>query len=105
MLQTDVYSLCDQCGQPYVNFCVRCAKVAREEAVEKLMETYGLTLDNLVSKLSDQILEGNFGALKLAIEMRSMKPAAKSEVIQSQGSIDQEAKDRISKKLKAVSNE
>jgi len=74
-------SICDTCGQPYLNFCVTCAKSNREELVEKLMEDYGLTVERVIEELSEHVLtEKNFSALKTAIELLSMKPPTKTDI-------------------------
>lgn len=73
--------ICDACGQPYMNFCVHCAKQKREELVEELMDQYGLTVQKLVSELSEHVLnDRNFSALKTAIELKSMRPATKTDI-------------------------
>ncbi len=74
-------SICDHCGQPYLNFCVACAKADREELVESLMDQHGLTVDRLITELTEHVLsDRNFSALKTAIELKSMKPATKADI-------------------------
>jgi len=99
-------SICTRCGKPYINFCVTCAKALREEQVEELMEEHGLTLEALIADLTDQVIKGNFGALRLAIEMRSMKPATKADVTSGGQplSVDPHAQRRIAAKLNKILN-
>lgn len=100
-------SICDKCGQPYLNFCVACAKVTREELVENLMDQYGMTVDRLVKELCDHVLiDRNFAALKTAIELKSMKPATKTDIT-SGGKpleVDANARTRLLAKLAKFSD-
>jgi len=97
-------SICTRCGKPYLNFCVTCAKALREEQVEELMEKHGLTLESLIVDLSTHLAQGNFGALRLAIEMRSMKPATKADVTSGGQplNVDPHAQRRIAAKLSKI---
>jgi len=97
-------SICERCGKPYINFCVSCAKAQREELVEDLMERHGMTMESLVEELADQVVKGNFGALRLAIEMRSMKPATKADVTSGGQplNVDPHAQRRIANKLNKI---
>jgi hypothetical protein len=94
-------NVCHQCGGTFINFCVSCEKQRREEVVEELMEKYSLTLDNLIADLASQIKEGNFPALKLAIELRSMKPPQRTDITSGGNPIrmDDETRNRILEKL------
>jgi hypothetical protein len=95
-------SICENCGQPYLNFCVACAKQNREELVEDLMDQHGLSIERLITELSEHILnDRNFSALRTAIELRSMKPATKADIT-SGGKplrIDDDTKARILTKV------
>lgn len=106
MLPIENYSICDRCGKPYLNFCVSCAKVNREEMVEELMDKFGLTVEELIRTLALEVTKEdvNFGALRLAIEMRSMKPATKTDVTSGGQplAIDQNVKDRLLNKISKV---
>jgi hypothetical protein len=99
---SDLYNICERCGRAYINFCVVCAKADREEMVEELMEKYGLTIDRLIHELSGQVLtEKNLAALKLAIELRDMKPATKADITSDRKplGIDDDVKARILSKI------
>lgn len=101
-LKPENISICENCGQPYLNFCVSCAKQTREELVEDLMDKYGLSIEKLITELSEHILvDRNFSALRTAIELRSMKPATKADIT-SGGKplrIDDDIKARIAAKV------
>lgn len=74
-------SVCETCGKPYLNFCVPCAKKLREELVEQLMNDHGMTVESLVALLGEEVIaKKNFAALKLAIELKSMKPPVRTDV-------------------------
>jgi hypothetical protein len=99
--------VCDKCGQPYLNFCVRCAKQFREEAVENLMEQYGMSLEHLIRTLSTFLVncpEPNLAALKLAVDLRSMKPPVRTDVTSGGQPIvfDDDAKTRLLTKLTQI---
>ena len=94
-VDTDGFKVCDACGSFYLNFCLHCKKAGIEERVYEIMERYNLNEDALIKILADHIADGSFPALNLAITMRDMKPAAKSEVSVQAGSEIKEAKDRL----------
>lgn len=100
----ELVSICESCGRPFLNFCVQCAKAHREEVVEALMDKYNLGVEELVVALAQEVTKENFGALRLAIEMRSMKPAAKTDVTSGGQPIfaDQNAKNRLVDKIARV---
>ena len=95
-------SICEACGRPYLNFCVACAKQSREELVEDLMDQHGLSVERLITELSEHILnDRHFPALKTAIELRSMRPAQKTDIT-SGGKplrVDDDTKARIAAKV------
>jgi hypothetical protein len=93
--ETDDFNVCDKCGSLYLNFCLHCKKAGIEERVYEIMERYQLNEDRLIKILADHISEGSFPALNLAISMKDMKPAAKSEVKVSPGGEIKDAKDRL----------
>jgi len=100
-------SICETCGQPYLNFCVACAKQNREELVEELMEKYGLDVERLISELSEHVLnDRNFSALKTAIELMSMKPATKADITSGGKPIrvDDATKARLLSKINKFTN-
>lgn len=68
------------------------------------MEQYGLSVDRLIGDLSDEISKGNFAALRLAIEMRSMKPATKTDVTSGGQplAVDKHAQERLASKLAKI---
>jgi len=96
--------VCGTCGQRYVNFCVACAKRSREEKVDALMERVGLTEEALVAKLAELVEAGHFGALSLAISLRGMRPATKTEVqVGGQALEDlKEARKRLAEKIERL---
>ena len=70
-----------ECGRLYVNFCVHCARKYREELVEQLMDKYNLTVEDLIAKLSYLVNEENmFSALQLALSMKDIRPASKTDI-------------------------
>ncbi len=95
--------VCPKCGAFYLNFCVHCKKTGMEERVWELMDRYGLKEDELISTLADQVREGKFPALNLAIALREMKPADRHEVDLTEGNKINEARDRISNLLLKIS--
>ena len=92
----DEYKVCPDCGGFYINFCVHCKKGGMEERVWELMDKYELTEGILIKILADQVKEGKFPALNLAIALREMKPSEKQEVDLSEGSKLNDARDRVS---------
>jgi hypothetical protein len=94
-LDTDGFKVCDHCGSFYLNFCLHCKKAGIEERVHEIMDRYQLTEDRLIKILADHISEGSFPALNLAIAMKEMKPAGKSEVKVEAGGEIRDAKDRL----------
>jgi hypothetical protein len=100
------YSLCELCGGTYINFCVRCAKAAREEVVEDLMAQYGMSVTELVAKLSKFVNcpEPNLQAIKIAIELMSMKPPIRTDVTSGGQPIqfDEDARTRLINKISRI---
>jgi len=94
-IDTDGFRVCDDCGSFYLHFCLHCKKAGVEERVYEIMDRYNLNEDTLIKILADHISEGSFPALNLAITMRDMKPAAKSEVKVSAGGEIRDAKERL----------
>ena len=74
------YKICQKCGALYINFCIHCEKRGIGERVWELMSRFGLNEEELIRILADQVHDGKFAALSLAIAMRDMKPAEKHEV-------------------------
>jgi len=94
-VDTDGFKVCDECGSFYLHFCLHCKKAGIEERVYEIMDRYNLNEDMLIKILADHISGGSFPALNLAITMRDMKPASKSEVNVSAGGEIREAKERL----------
>ena len=92
----DDYKSCPVCGALYLNFCVHCDKRGTEERVWELLKRHGLDENFLIQKLAEQVKEGKFPALNLAISLREMKPADKHEVDLSEGTKINDARDRLS---------
>jgi hypothetical protein len=66
-----------------------------EERVWELMTRYKLDEEELIRILAEQVKDGKFPALNLAIALRDMKPAEKHEVDVEEGNKIREARDRI----------
>jgi hypothetical protein len=99
----DGYKVCETCGGFYLNFCLRCAKTGLAERVWKLMGENNLNEETLIKLLAEQVTEGNFSALNLAITMRDLKPANKVEVNDSSGKDISDARDRLGSLLSRLS--
>jgi DNA-directed RNA polymerase subunit F len=93
------HHICENCGCVYVNFCVKCAQAHRQELVEELMDKYGLSVEALIVKLATLVNEDNFSALNLAISLKNMKPANKTEIIAPLTKELKDVKDRLSDKV------
>ena len=76
----DGYKVCDECGAFYLNFCLNCAKRGLDERVWEIMNRHELNEEELVRILAAHIADGSFPALNLAITLRDMKPANRSEI-------------------------
>ncbi len=98
---TDGYKVCEDCGSLYLNFCLHCAKAGQEDRVWEIMNRYGLNEEVLIKVLTDLVSEGNTSALNIAIKMRDMMPADKSEVAVIDPSI-REARDRLGNLLEKL---
>jgi len=102
---TDGYRVCDECGSLYLHFCIHCKKSGIEERVYEIMGRYDLNEEELIRILSEHIREGSFPALNLAITMREMKPAAKTEVNLTAGTEIKDAKERLGGLLERLAAE
>ncbi len=91
----DNLKICKKCGDSYFNVCLRCAKAGIEERVYELMNKHMLNEDELIRILADQVKDGKFAALNLAILLRGLKPADKHEVDINEGKKLSDAKDGI----------
>ena len=98
----DGMRVCDNCGSLYLNFCLHCKKAGVEERVFEIMERYQLNEEELIRILASHISGGSFPALNLAITMRDMKPATKSEVKIDAGSEIKDAKARLGNLLERI---
>lgn len=99
--RTDGYRVCEDCGSLYLNFCLHCKKAGLDERVWEIMERYELNEDELIRILASQVKDGNMPALSLAIKLRDLMPADKSEVNVVDPSI-REAKDRLGNLLERM---
>jgi hypothetical protein len=87
--------VCPKCGSFYINFCVHCVKTGMEERVWELLNRFELNEETLIRILAEQVKDGKFPALNLAIALREMKPAERHEVNLEEGKKISEARDRI----------
>jgi hypothetical protein len=99
----DGYKVCETCGGFYLNFCLRCAKTGLAERVWNLMNQNKLNEEELIKLLAEQVRDGNFSALNLAITMRDLKPANKVEVNDGSGKEISDARDRLGSLLSRLS--
>jgi len=99
----DGYRICDTCGCSYLNFCLNCAKQGQEERVWSLLDEFGLNEKHLIKVLSDQVDDGSFPALNLAIALRDMKPAKRLEVTDTESDKLRGSKERLSNFLSKLS--
>jgi len=104
MSSMDGYKVCETCGGFYLHFCLRCAKNGLAERVWNLMSENSLNEETLIKLLAEQVKDGNFSALNLAITMRDMKPANKVEVKDESGKDISDARDRLSSLLSKLSS-
>ncbi len=91
----DQYKQCPKCGAFYVNFCLNCEKRGLEERVWEALSRNGLNEDELIRILAEQVKDGRFPALNLAIALRDMKPADRHEVNIEEGNKIKDARDRL----------
>jgi len=103
MASMDGYKVCEDCGGFYLHFCLRCTKTGLAERVWNLMTENGLNEETLIKLLSEQVKDGNFSALNLAIAMRDMKPVNKVEVNDGAGKDISDARDRLGSLLSRLS--
>jgi hypothetical protein len=96
------FKVCPVCGAFYMNLCVHCTKAGIEERVLELMDRHGLKEDELIRILAEQVKDGKFPALNLAIALRDMKPADRHEVDLTEGKKLNDARDRISSLLSKI---
>jgi len=88
--------VCEQCGALYMNFCLNCEKMKQPERVFELLTRYHLDEESLVKKIAAMVEDGSFPAVNLAVTLRDMKPAQRSEVNLETGKTFTEARDRLS---------
>jgi len=87
--------VCETCGGLYLNFCLNCEKTKQPERVFELLTRYKLDEEHLIKMLADQVKDGSFPALNLAVTLRDMKPTQRSEVNIDAGKSINEARERI----------
>ena len=105
-LDLDALSVCPNCGQAYLNFCVKCARMLRNETVEQLMIEHGLTLSELIARLALNVHEGSDSALRMALNLVEAFPASRTDVTSGGQPLGKElldAKDRLLEKLAGLS--
>ena len=78
-----------------MNFCLNCEKIKQPERVFELLGRYKLDEENLIRTLAGMVKDGSFPALNLAVSLRDMKPAQRSEVNLETGKSFSEARDRL----------
>jgi len=88
--------VCEQCGALYMNFCLNCEKIKQPERVFELLSRYKLDEESLIKAIAEHVKDGSFPALNLAVTLRDMKPAQRSEVNLDTGKTFSEARDRLS---------
>jgi hypothetical protein len=87
--------VCENCGELYLNYCLNCERLQQPERVHELLTRFKLDEESLIRKLSQMVDDGSFPALNLAVTLRDMKPAQRSEVNVEAGKTMIEAKDRM----------
>lgn len=64
--------VCPDCGRQYFNWCIYCQAQKEVESIPQTMEKFGLSVDNLVLELANQINANSFPALNLAFNLRGI---------------------------------
>ena len=91
--------MCSECGSFYMNFCLHCKKADLDERVWELLDRFGLNEEELIRILAAHVNGGSFPALNLAVTLKDMKPASRSEVSINDNEDLRGAKDRINNLL------
>lgn len=71
--------VCPECGRMYFNWCIYCQSQKEVESIPQTMEKFGLSVDNLVLELANQISNNSFPALNLAFNLRGINVPRKVE--------------------------